>query len=77
MGPFCPLSMTPVPDTPPLELPKGVTLEQMLHQLERQLVESTLRRCHYHKDRAAKELGLGRSTLFKKLREWGVSQEED
>jgi DNA-binding NtrC family response regulator len=64
-------------DTPPLELPEGVTLEQMMERLERQLVESTLRRCHYHKDRAAKELGLGRSTLFKKLREWGLGPEEE
>ncbi len=63
--------------TPPLELPAGVTLEQMLERLEQQLIESTLRRCHYHKDRAAKELGLGRSTLFKWLRQWGVDQEED
>ena len=63
--------------SPPLELPEGVTLEQMMQRLERQLVESTLRRCHYHKDRAAKELGLGRSTLFKWLREWGVDPEED
>jgi DNA-binding NtrC family response regulator len=64
-------------DTSPLALPEGVTLEQMIEQLERQLVESTLRRCHYHKDRAAKELGLGRSTLFKKLREWGLGPEEE
>ena len=64
-------------DTPPLELPEGVSLEQMLQRVERQLIESTLRRCHYHKDRAAKELGLGRSTLFKKLKEWGLGQEEE
>ncbi|WP_317988001.1 sigma 54-interacting transcriptional regulator, partial [Hyalangium gracile] len=39
--------------TPPLELPEGVNLEQMMQRLERQLIESTLRRCHFHKDRAA------------------------
>lgn len=48
-----------------------------MQRVERQLVESTLRRCQYHKDRAAKELGLGRSTLFKWLRQWGVDPEED
>jgi len=62
--------------TPPLELPAGVTLEQMMQPLERQLIESTLRRCHYHKDRAARELGLARSSLFKRLKQWGLTQEE-
>jgi DNA-binding NtrC family response regulator len=64
-------------DTPPLELPAGVTLEQMMQRLERQLIESTLRRCHYHKDRAARELGLARSSLFKRLKQWGLSHEEE
>ena len=63
--------------TPPLELPEGVTLEQMMQRLERQLIESALRRCHYLKDRAAKELGLARSSLFKRLKQWGLSQEEE
>jgi len=58
---------------PPLELPEGVTLEQMMQRLERQLIESTLRRCGNHKDRAAKELGLARSSLFKRLKQWGLS----
>jgi transcriptional regulator with GAF, ATPase, and Fis domain len=62
---------------PELELPPGVTLEQMMQRLERQLIESTLRRCHYHKDRAAKELGLARSSLFKRLKDWGLSQDEE
>jgi DNA-binding NtrC family response regulator len=62
--------------TPPLELPTGVTLEQMMQRVERQLIESTLRRCHYHKEHAARELGLARSSLFKRLKQWGLSQEE-
>ena len=33
--------------TPPLELPAGVMLEQMMERVERQLIENTLRRCHY------------------------------
>ena len=63
--------------TPPLELPAGVTLEQMMERVERQLIENTLRRCHYHKDRAAKELGLAHSTLFKKLKQWDPDPEGD
>jgi DNA-binding NtrC family response regulator len=62
---------------PPLELPEGVTLEQMMQRLERQLVESALRRCGYHKDRAAKVLGMARSSLFRRLREWGVGEGEE
>jgi DNA-binding NtrC family response regulator len=62
---------------PPLELPAGVTLEQMMERLERQLIESTLRRCQYNKDRTAKELGLARSSLFKRLKQWGMSQGEE
>jgi DNA-binding NtrC family response regulator len=60
-----------------LELPAGVTLEQMMERLERQLVESTLRRCQYHKERAAKELGLARSSLFKRLKQWGLNAGEE
>ncbi|WP_044200012.1 sigma 54-interacting transcriptional regulator, partial [Hyalangium minutum] len=63
--------------TPPLELPEGVSLEQMMQRLERQLIESTLRRYHYRKDHTAKALGLARSSLFKKLKQWGLGSEED
>ncbi|WP_224370522.1 helix-turn-helix domain-containing protein [Hyalangium versicolor] len=49
----------------------------MMLRVERQLIENTLRRCHFHKDRAAKELGLARSSLFKRLKLWGLSAEED
>jgi DNA-binding NtrC family response regulator len=44
---------------------------------ERQLIESTLRRCGNHKDRAAKQLGLARSSLFKKLKDWGLGLGEE
>jgi len=64
-------------DPAPLELPVGVTLEQMMQRVERQLIESTLRRCDNHKERAARELGLARSSLFKRLKQWGLSQEEE
>jgi DNA-binding NtrC family response regulator len=59
-----------------LELPEGVTLEQMLRQVERQLIESTLRRCDNHKDKAAKLLGLARSSFFERLKKWGHAQGE-
>ncbi len=71
-----PLPRPPQPGAP-LELPEGVTLEQMMQRLERQLIESTLRRCGNHKDRAAKQLGLARSSLFKKLKDWGLGQGDE
>jgi DNA-binding NtrC family response regulator len=58
-------------------VPEGVTLEQMMLRLERQLVESVLRRCGYQKDRAAKVLGMARSSLFKRLKDWGMGQGEE
>jgi two-component system response regulator HydG len=65
------------PPGPELELPEGVTLEQMLDQVERQLVESVLRRCHYNKERTAKALGISRSALFNRLKAWGLSSGGD
>ncbi|HEX8703957.1 MAG TPA: sigma 54-interacting transcriptional regulator [Myxococcaceae bacterium] len=56
-----------------LEMPVGLTLEMMMQRLERQIIENTMRRYHYNKERVAKELGLARSTLFKRLKDWGIS----
>jgi DNA-binding NtrC family response regulator len=60
-----------------LEMPVGLTLELMLQRLERQIIETTLRRYHFNKERTAKELGLARSTLFKRLKEWGLSRADE
>jgi DNA-binding NtrC family response regulator len=54
-----------------------VTLEEMMQRLERQLIEGTLRRCRYNKERPARGLGLARSALFKRLKKWGLSQGEE
>jgi DNA-binding NtrC family response regulator len=59
------------------ELPQGMTLEQMLLKLERQIVETALRRCNNNRERVARELGIARSTLFKRLKEWGLTKQED
>jgi DNA-binding NtrC family response regulator len=60
-----------------LELPVGLTLELMLQRLERQIIETTMRRYNHNKERVAKELGLARSTLFKRLKDWGITRPED
>jgi DNA-binding NtrC family response regulator len=59
------------------ELPPGMTLEQMLQKLERQIVENSLRRYDNNRERVAKELGLARSTLFKRLKDWGLTRHEE
>jgi DNA-binding NtrC family response regulator len=61
----------------PIELPEGLTLEQALEQFERRVVETTLRRHDFHKDRTAKALGLSRSALFRRLKLWGYTQEDE
>ncbi|HEX4622757.1 MAG TPA: sigma 54-interacting transcriptional regulator [Myxococcaceae bacterium] len=62
----------PVPTVPP-----GMTLEQMLEKLERQIVEGALRRFNNNRERVAKELGVARSTLFKRLKDWGLTKQDE
>ncbi|MDY7225457.1 sigma 54-interacting transcriptional regulator [Hyalangium rubrum] len=59
-----------------MELPVGMTLEQMLQRLERQIIETALSR-YKNRGRVAKELGLARSTLFKRLKDWGITQPDE
>ncbi|MBX5483815.1 MAG: sigma 54-interacting transcriptional regulator [Myxococcaceae bacterium] len=59
------------------ELPPGMTLEQMLEKLERQIIENALRRYNNNRERVARELGVARSTLFKRLKEWGLTRADE
>ena len=59
------------------ELPRGMSLEQMLAILERQIVEMALKRCRNNRERVARELGIARSTLFKRLKEWGLTRQDE
>ncbi|MFP2897929.1 helix-turn-helix domain-containing protein [Corallococcus sp. 4LFB] len=59
------------------ELPPGMTLEQMLEKLERQIIETALRRFNNNRERVARELGLARSTLFKRLKDWGLTKQDE
>jgi len=52
----------------------GLTLDQMLRQQEREIVESALRRFDNNRERVARELGVARSTLFKRLKDWGLTR---
>jgi two-component system, NtrC family, response regulator HydG len=62
----------PVPEVPP-----GMTLEQMLEKVERQIVENALRKWNNNRERVARELGVARSTLFKRLKDWGLTNKDD
>jgi DNA-binding NtrC family response regulator len=59
------------------ELPRGMSLEQMLEKLERQIVETALRRYNNNRERVARELGVARSTLFKRLKDWGLTRKDE
>ncbi|MFT3841885.1 MAG: sigma 54-interacting transcriptional regulator [Myxococcaceae bacterium] len=51
----------------------GMPLEKMLEECERLIVTDYLQRFDGNKERVAKELQVGRSTLFKRLKDWGLT----
>jgi DNA-binding NtrC family response regulator len=60
----------------PFELIPGLTLDQLLARAERIIVDSALLKYENNRERVAKELGMSRSTLFKRLKEWGLTVDE-
>ncbi|WP_224369464.1 sigma 54-interacting transcriptional regulator [Hyalangium versicolor] len=60
-----------------IDFPANTDLERMMEMVQRQIVVNTLRRHHNNKEKVAKELGLARSTLFKRLREWGLTKSDE
>lgn len=50
----------------------GDDLKEALRQFERQHIIHSLRRCGYDKTEAARQLGIGMSTLYRKLDELGI-----
>lgn len=54
----------------------GLTLEQMLREHEREIIESALRHFDNNRERVARELGVARSTLFKRLKDWGLTKHD-
>ena len=55
----------------------GRKLEDLLELAERQIVESALRQFNNNRERVAKELGVARSTLFKRLKDWGMTRQDE
>jgi len=64
-------------DVPIPEFAPGTTLAQMLESVERRIVELYLQRFKDNRERVAKELGVARSTLFKRLKDWGLTGNQD
>ncbi|HYH95211.1 sigma 54-interacting transcriptional regulator [Hyalangium sp.] len=60
-----------------LDFPEGMNLEQMTERAQRQIIEIALRRHNNNRERVSKELGLARSTLFKRLRDWGITKTDE
>ena len=55
----------------------GRKLEDLLELAERQIVESALRQFNNNRERVARELGVARSTLFKRLKDWGMTRHDE
>ena len=55
----------------------GRKLEELLELAEREIVESALRQFNNNRERVARELGVARSTLFKRLKDWGMTRQDE
>jgi DNA-binding NtrC family response regulator len=58
-----------------LECVPGMSLADQLSRAERLIIESAIKR-YGSRERTARELDIGRSTLFKRLKEWGLSADD-
>ncbi len=54
----------------------GMSLEAQLERAERMIIEGAIRRFST-RDQVARELSIARSTLFKRLKEWGIGNNAD
>jgi DNA-binding NtrC family response regulator len=67
----------PTPTTPVAALPPdGIALKEFLDEVEHRLVDQAMERADGVKSKAAKLLGLNRTTLVEKLRKRGLLEEE-
>ena len=64
------------PGRAPHKVPEGMTLQQWLEQVERECVEDALRTCDNQRGKAAKRLGLSRTSLFERMKAWGYGHEK-
>ncbi len=73
---LCPGGMIRTNHLPEYLQPKIVPPEsgalQLLQQYEKELILEVLRRNHWNRDRAARELGIHKTTLFRKIQKLGL-----
>lgn len=53
-------------------LPRPMTLEQRVDEIERRIIEESLHRHNYHRSETARELGISRVTLYNKMKKFGM-----
>ena len=51
----------------------GKTIDEVVKDIERRMVEDALKKYHWNRQKAAQELGLSRQGLNKKLKRLGIS----
>ncbi|MBL8934722.1 MAG: sigma-54-dependent Fis family transcriptional regulator, partial [Archangium sp.] len=71
-----PMSAGPSPIDGQIYQP-GRTLEDHLAALEKEIVLQALKFHGNSKEKAGRELGIGRSTMFKRLKDWGLTTGEE
>ena len=72
IGSFSPVQRTESPV--PAESPNQETFAAARERFDRQLISTTLAQCAGKVDEAARRLGLGRSTLYKKMAALGIAE---
>jgi DNA-binding NtrC family response regulator len=73
IGTFTPVTRTASPSLEPLA---HETFSQARARFDRQLIETTLAQCGGKVVEAAERLGLGRSTLYKKMVALGIAESQ-
>ncbi len=61
-----------------LAIPQGefTSLKDIVKQVERETIINALKQCGGNKTEAAKKLGISRQALFKKIKEYGITDED-
>ncbi len=57
--------------------PSPATLDDLLTQVERRLIESALQRCRHNKSKAADLLGISRPRLYRRIKELNIPEEPE
>ena len=57
-----------------IETPLLLTETLNISEMEREVIRKALMKCGNNLTRAAEELGIGRTTLYRKIEEYGLSE---